>query len=180
MNEYLTSFLISLGAGLITPLFRQKSDKTIEKSLENYFHEALWDWTADNDDRKTKYSLDNYRDLLNYLDEGGKSLDPDIEELIVRWQNKLMADSVTSAFLTNFKLDKTNSKLSAVDDRLATVDGKIDNLDTKIDRVHTKIETILSDESKVVNIIDEETSKKAFRKKKDLEHLQNLMEAFSL
>ena len=178
MNEYLISFFISLGAGLVTPLFQQNTDKSIEKKLDSYFHDALWDWTSANVDRGTHYKIKDYRDLFKYVSKEGQPQDPEIEELIVLWQNKLMADSKMSAFLTNLKLDLANKKLDRVNTLLTSANGKVDDIDTKMDIIRGKIESLTTGESNV-GIDVEEISRVTFQKEKDLEHLQTLMEAFS-
>lgn len=149
MEEYISSFLISLAAGLVTPWFQKQPDKTVEESLDRYFLDALWDWTTAKDGRKTHYPIESYQDLLKYLGEDGTLREPELEELIILWQNKLMDDPATAAFLTNFKLDKLNGKVDTanvkldyidanvllVGCQLQTVGSELENMDGKIDNI---------------------------------------------
>lgn len=165
MEEIFVNFLVSLGAGIVTPIFQISSNKDVENKLTDYFSEALWDWVKVDNSRSSRYPISDYQSFLQEYVKDGVSESEEVEELLLLWQKRLLNDPACAAFLTNFKVDRVDTKFTSVGKNVLSIKDKIDLLHQKFDKINLGTQP--------------DSTKLNFRDKKDLETLKELMEAFS-
>lgn len=110
MNEIIdvvVGFAISLAANNIPTLKNIRSNKSLEKRIENCYNQARKEWTCKAVREKYKGNQFLYfDDLKDYIKGNVENIDSELKILLSRWALKMQNDPVCFAYINSLKADE--------------------------------------------------------------------------